>query len=798
MVDALFYRPGAWSARGLGDDVLGAARTLRRSPGFAATVVVTLGFGVGGSTIMYGVAHDVLLRADAEAESEDFLGERLASAPPGDGAPEGPPAGGSLEGAEVGPYRVLRPLGRGGMGDVYLAVREAPFRQYVALKVIRRGMDTRDVLARFATERQILAALNHPGVARLLDGGVTAEGLPYFAMEYVEGRPLMAYCDDRRLPLEERLALFRAVCEAVHYAHQNLVLHRDLKPSNILITEDEHGEPQAKLLDFGIAKLLNPQLGGLPAPVTREAQRLLTPEYASPEQVRGEPLTTASDVYALGVLLYELLTGHRPYQLETGSAPEIETAVTEQDPLRPSTAVARSASVPGRDGTAGARVPTAVAAARATTPGRLRRRLRGDLDTICLMALRKEPNRRYASAEALAEDVERFLAGRPVHAHRDSRAYRLRKLLRRRPVEATALAALAVLLVGSAVYTGAQNRRVERERDRARTEAARAEQVAGFLVGLLEQGDPTAAPGEPLTVREILDDGAERVETELAGQPEVQGQVLAVVARAYAHLGAPDRAAALMARAHGLLAATRGRSDSVTTQALYDLAHLRASQERFAEAEALFRACADDVRARTGEHHPSVLRATYRVWEMLHHQRQRAATDSLFAVLVEMERALPPGDDPDHAFTLTQMGHVLRATGRAPEAEAYYRRALAMERRLHPGEHPRVAFLLSRVAGILNAQERFDEAEAPAREAVAMNARLFPEGHEQAASGHFNLGVTLTGLGRTEEAEGHLREAITMLEGIHGPDHRWLAVYRRALDELASGPMIAPHGQVSR
>ncbi|MDX1420792.1 MAG: serine/threonine-protein kinase, partial [Rubricoccaceae bacterium] len=351
-----------------------------------------------------------LLNADREADGEAFLDTpptALLDAAVSEAAQPNP-----LEGRTVGPYRVLRPLGEGGMGAVYLAVREEPFQQYVALKIIRAGLHDPEVLRRFEQERQILASLSHPGIARLLDGGVTADGLPYFAMEYVEGRPLTAYCDEHRLPIEERLRLFACACEAVHYAHQNLVLHRDLKPSNILVTPGR----EVKLLDFGIAKLLNPHLSSSAMPVTRTALRVMTPEYASPEQVRGEPLSTASDVYSLGIILYELLTGHRPYRLTRGTTDEIMRVVCEVDPERPSTRVVRPETILRADGETETITPVDVGEARDVSPERLQRRLRGDLDNIVLMALRKEPQRRYASAEQFSQDIDRHLRGLPVMA----------------------------------------------------------------------------------------------------------------------------------------------------------------------------------------------------------------------------------------------------------------------------------------------------------------------------------------------------------------------------------------------
>jgi eukaryotic-like serine/threonine-protein kinase len=344
----------------------------------------------------------------------------------------------------IGPYKIIRRHGHGGMGSVYLAVRDDDqYKKRVAIKVIKRGMDTEDILRRFRNERQILASLDHANIARLYDGGMTEDGRPYFVMEYVEGTPLVDYSDAHRLSTSERLELFRAVCSAVHYAHQNLIVHRDLKPGNILVTE----EGVAKLLDFGIAKLLNPELSAQTFAPTKTQMRLMTPDYASPEQVRGETITTASDIYSLGVLLYELLTGHRPYHIKSSTPQEIIRAVCEQEPEKPSTAISRTEEVAGPDGKARITLtPERVSQAHETQPDKLRRQLVGDLDNIVLMAMRKEARRRYGSVEQLSEDIRRHLLGLPVIARKDTFGYRTGKFIKRHKAGVAAAALLVVTL----------------------------------------------------------------------------------------------------------------------------------------------------------------------------------------------------------------------------------------------------------------------------------------------------------------------------------------------------------------
>ena len=374
-------------------------------------------------------------------------------------------------GTLIGPYRVVREIGRGGMGAVYLASREG-FHQQVALKIIKRGMDTEAIVRRFVQERDVLASLNHPNIARLLDGGTT-DGLPFIAMEYVEGETITEYCDQKRLTINERLALFRKVCAAVAYAHQNLVVHRDIKPSNILIAPD--GEP--KLLDFGIAKLLAPGPFDLTVETTATGANLLTPEYASPEQIRGEKITTASDVYSLGVLLYELLCGHRPFRFRNRAASEVLQIVSERQPAAPSTAaLAREEPEPPENKTRWILSPDTVAEMRSEKPARLQRKLVGDLDNIVLMALRKEPDRRYHSVQQFVDDVRRHLDGLPVAARRATLSYRATKFIERnRTASLFASLALVAILAGLsiAVWQAVVARRQWERAERRSTEVRR-------------------------------------------------------------------------------------------------------------------------------------------------------------------------------------------------------------------------------------------------------------------------------------------------------------------------------------
>lgn len=438
-----------------------------------------------------------------------------------------------ITGQRLGPYQIMREIGRGGMATVYLATRaDDQFRKRVAIKIVNSAPGGKEIVQRFRHERQTLAALDHPNIVRLLDGGSTEQGLPYLVMEYVEGVSIDEYCDSRRLAISERLQLFRIVCAAVQYAHQNLVIHRDLKPGNILVTSDG----VTKLLDFGIAKLLNPELGGQSLLLTRASVRLLTPQYASPEQIRGEALTTTTDIYSLGVVLYELLTGHQPYRLRSHTPLEIERAICEQEPEKPSTIVTRMESTPTAD-QSGAKTltPELVSLTREGKPERLRRRLSGDLDNIVLMALRKEPARRYASVEQFSADIQHHLEGRPVNARPATLLYRSSKFIRRNRTAVAAAAAILLALIAGLVVASWEAHVAQTERARAEK---RFQDVRTLATSMLFEPYnaieklPGSTPARELLVRRALE-YVNGLAEEARGDPSLQLEL----ADAYARIG---------------------------------------------------------------------------------------------------------------------------------------------------------------------------------------------------------------------------------------------------------------------
>ena len=679
-----------------------------------------------------------------------------------------------VRGRRIGPYRVIRELGRGGMGVVYLADRvDGAYRREVAIKLLRNSPDAEELHRRFLAERQILASLSHPNIAQLLDGGTTDGQLPYLVMEYVDGLPITAYCDRNRLDVAARLRLFQEVCRAVHAAHQSLIIHRDLKPGNILVT----GTGQVKLLDFGIAKLLNPALGSLDAPHTRTALRVMTPEYASPEQVRGESLGTASDIYALGVVLYELLAGRRPYYLRTGAPRELHDLVCDREPDRPSTVITRREALALDDRSATELDPEAMAARRAASPERLRRQLRGDVDAIVMMALRKEPRRRYGSAELMCEDIGRHLEGQPIAANRGTRGYRLRKLAGRHRV-AVAAGALAVLsLAGGAAVAVKQAAVAGRERDRATAALLRMEQVlreseemTGFLVGLFDAGALAPMGSGRGTTEDLLLRGAAQVERQ-ERQPLVQARMLEAMGRVHRALGDLPRARVALERSLALRR-TRGGDAAETAATILQLADVLRRQGDYAAAEALALEGLALRRRHRGRDDLEVADPLAQLSGLAVYRGDLAAAESLAREALAIRRSALPAGDVRLVSGLDLLAGTLRRRGAIDEAERLLAEAIGItERTLGPWD-PAIAPLLLRRAD-LHADDRGNLADAaPLYErAVAILTRSLGEAHPQTATALGDLGVLRSRQGRHAEAERLVRRALEIRTRTVGPRH---------------------------
>jgi serine/threonine protein kinase/Tfp pilus assembly protein PilF len=665
-----------------------------------------------------------------EAESTDFIEEPLF----------GRFAGGLAEGQRVGPYEVVREIGRGGMGAVYLAVRaDEDFDQRVALKLVGLG-SAAEIVRRFRAERQILAHLDHPNIAKLLDGGTAEDGRPYFVMEYVEGRPIDEYAG--KLPLRERLALFREVCAAVHFAHQNLVVHRDLKPGNILVTGD--GVP--KLLDFGIAKLLDP--GGTDPGLSELGLRPMTLRYASPEQVRGEPITTGSDVYSLGVLLHVLLTGRSPYAAAADDRPALERAILQGETVRPSQAVAKREEA---------------------------RRLAGDLDTIVLRAMDPEPGRRYASAEQLAADVQRHLDGLPVLARKNTASYRLNKFVRRHKAGVAAAAAVLLLILGFSVTVTLLLQRAQRERDRA-------EAVSGFLEELFVRADPSQSRGETVTVREALDRGRQQIAGGLQAAPETRASLMETMGRVYRSLGLHDQARPLLEESLRIRR-SRGQDPVVVASSEINLALTLHEMGEKDEAEPFLRDGLEILRRQRATATLEYAAGLNNLGGLLVQRGETAAAEALFREALSLKQKIP-GSGEEVARAYDNLGYLLYGKGDIAAAEPYLRKGLLMRRGLFGGEpHPDLAISLNNLASLLEAKRELSEAETLYREVLAMRRKLYDNHHPKIAASLSNLAFVLLAEGRPAEAEPFAREALA----ITSPDNPNRAVFLRHIAAALAG-----------
>jgi tetratricopeptide (TPR) repeat protein/tRNA A-37 threonylcarbamoyl transferase component Bud32 len=695
---------------------------------------------------------------------------------------------------------------------VYLAERvDDDFHQLVAIKLLQTGVATDDVVRRFLLERQILAQARHSGVAQLLDGGVTDNGRPYLVMEYVEGQPIDRWADERRLTIEDRLRLFLKVARAVAYAHRNLVVHRDIKPSNILVTSDG----DVKLLDFGIAKLLDED-----ADATRSVLRAMTPAYASPEQIRGERVSTATDVYQLGMLLFILLTGRWPYR-SGGTDPSLLLAICETEPVRPSAAISgrrATDAVPGKPPIDNAEIE----GSRRSTVSRLRRELSGDLDAIVLTALRKEPDRRYASVGQMITDVERFLEGKTVTARPETLVYRLRKLVARHAVASAMAAIAAVLIVGLTVlYTV----RLERERDRAQLEAAKATEVAGFMRGLFEVSAPTRAKGEAVTARELLDRGAERLDGDLAGQPELQASMATLIGEVYGELALYQEARTLLEKAvavrrqhpgkDGLDLAEsldaygrmceRIRDLEAARPALEEALELREAglgpahpdtartrnwlgvivyrEGNFAESQALLERALADLEAALGPDDLDVGKCLNHLAIVLREQREYAAAIPVFERSLAILDAKLEEDNPLPAAVRVNYADAVRYNGDAERADQLLTDALPLMEKAYGADHPYVGVVLTNHANLARDQGRFDEAERMQRRALDVWTRSLGPDHVQISYCYNNLGLIRRDQGDHRAALDFFQQSVDLVDRTLGPDDPENAVSLRNLGE---------------
>ncbi len=664
-------------------------------------------------------------------------------------------------GRQIGPYKLLQLIGEGGFGSVFMAEQTEPVKRRVAVKVIKKGMDSRQVIARFEQERQALAMMDHPGIAKVLDAGETQTGQPYFVMELVDGEPVTDHCDRNKLSIPARLELFVQICSAVQHAHTKGIIHRDIKPSNVLVSVHD-GQPRAKVIDFGIAKATEGNLTERTL-FTGHRQLIGTPEYMSPEQAEGSiDIDTRTDVYSLGVLLYELLTGTTPFtgkQLRSAAFAEIARIIREDDPPSPSSRLSQSAGT-----------LVTVAAQRHTEPRKLSSMLRGELDWIVMRALEKERQRRYETANGLAMDVRRYLAGEPVTAAPPSTVYRFRKFVLRHRVSVAAASLVAAALVVAVVGIAWQA-------SIARAQLDKAERIAEFMADMLQGVEPGVARGrDTKLLQEMMAAAAARIEKgDLKQSPEAELRLRATIGTAFRELALYDEASKMLAPAVPLARSLHDGDHEETAEALGNLAQLLNDQDELEKAEPLYReALAMDQRLFPGDD-ARVATDLNNLAQLLDDKGDAAAAEPLARQALEMRRRVYPGDHQDVAESLNNLAGLMiggnRGTGDVEGAEKLYREVLAMSRRLYPGDHPRLAGALNNLSVLLKNRGDLAGAEPLARETLEMRRRLFPGDHPYVATGLNNLALLIQERGDLVTPEPLFRESLAMRRRLYPGGH---------------------------
>ncbi len=667
-------------------------------------------------------------------------------------------------GSRVGPYRLMELLGEGGMGEVYLAEQVEPVRRFVALKIIKLGMDSKQVIGRFETERQTLAMMEHPNIATVLDTGLSPEGRPYFAMEYVKGVPVTEYCDRHRLPMKERLIIFLAICEAVQHAHQKGIIHRDIKPSNVLVTIIDN-RPVPKVIDFGVAKATARELT-MRTLFTEHGQLVGTPEYMSPEQAEmtDRSVDTRTDIYSLGVLLYELIVGTLPFDSRTlreAGLSEIQRILREVDPPRPST----------RLSTLDAPRTSELARDRATVLPQLRRQIEGDLDWITMRAMEKDRIRRYASASELAEDIRRHLRDEPVLASPPGRRYRIGKFMRRHRTGVVASALVTLALLAGIAGTAWQAIRARHAEDQARASEHSALEVNRFLLETLRQADPNENPRDhEMLVSEALDRASQNLQHAYGEQPRIEAAVRLAVGTSYRHLARYEESEEHLRRALELYAKL-GNELPATLRARQALGNTLRDEGKVEESRALFEQCLADLhRERSAD--PGLLMTTYQgLANAAYSDKDLALADSLYQLALAIKGLKDPEDLIALLSVRNDYGTLLVHQGRWKEGRVLYERLLKDMQARQKEDHPWQAVAMDRLAECYHKMGDLEEAERIQREALAMDQRVYGEGSPQLSIRLGNLGLILKDRGKYEEANEVLRQAVDASIASYGMNH---------------------------
>lgn len=686
-------------------------------------------------------------------------------------------------GQQIGNYKIVEEIATGGMGTVFLAERcDGVFEQKVALKIVKPGLSTIPIIRRFQHERQILASLQHPNIARLFDGGVTADKRPFFTMEYVEGIPIDDYCDKNRLTINERLKLFIKVCEAVQYAHNNLVIHRDLKPSNILIKDDG----TIKLLDFGISKVLSADSENHDLPTITQAEiNLMTPEYSSPEQIKNSKISVSTDVYSLGLILFKLLSGKTAHEFKSRTFNEYERVVCEQTIAKPSTVLLKETTDPNE------LKPIDIRRNRKSYPKKLKKILSGDLDNICMMALRKDPERRYLSVEMLAYDIERHLNNLPILARKESFTYTARKFIVRHKAAVITAAALFFIVNGLILF---YTIKLKNERDRATIEARKSEQAASFLQDLFLVSDPNESKGETITARELLDRGASKLMVGLDEEPEIKSQLLNTIGKVYTNLGLYNSAEEIFLEikenknlevvdketyietllnlgktysyngkydlANDLLfeAKTEGKHNLPQNHSL--LGELYGALATYFYQTAIFdsayiynKKAEQNFINNYGRESQQVATILYNLGVLEFDRGNLGKSDSLYTESLQLYIKLNGELDAQTATAQNELASVLRHSGKFDEAEKLYKKALDTRVKIFGNDHPDVAHTLNHLSRLYYNQELYEQAEPFVRQSLEIRKNLYHDIHPEVSASKSSLAGTLMGLKKYKEAE---------------------------------------------
>jgi non-specific serine/threonine protein kinase/serine/threonine-protein kinase len=669
-------------------------------------------------------------------------------------------SGGTIEALDIGPYHLLRPIGRGGMGEVWLAEQREPVRRRVAIKLIKAGMDTREVVARFESERQALALMDHPAIAKVFDAGTTPQGRPFFVMEYVVGIPITEYCDKHKMTTRQRLELFIQVCQGVQHAHQKAIIHRDLKPSNILVGEVD-GKPMPRIIDFGVAKATTQQLTAETL-YTHLGAIVGTPGYMSPEQAdsTGVDVDTRTDVYSLGVVLYELLAGSLPLDFRNLSFEDVLRRLRDEDAPAPSTRLRTLGEQSG-----------VTAQNRGSDRASLTRQLRGDLDCITLKALEKDRSRRYSMPSELAADIGRYLRNEPVMARPASAAYRTRKYIRRHRIGVAVAAAACVVVFSFAVAQALELQRIRSERDRATRERDRADRVTTFMTDMFQVSDPSVARGNSITAREILDKSANEIGSMLGSEPRVQADLLGAMARSYQGLGLYPRARELTEKALAIQRRALGPQDRKTLESMSFLGSTMMSAGNASQARKWLEDTLAIQQKVLGPDDPDTLTTRRYLSDVFFAESDFQGAERFARETLALERRVLGPESPNTLQTILRLSNALELQGHYAEAEKLQREVLEVDRRIHGAEHPATLFVTNQLAKVLIEEEKYPESESLLSQTLPVEQRVFGPQHPNTLDALGNFAYAHLKEGKYMEAEKLYREILDAKSRAYGPDN---------------------------